>query len=314
MATVIITGGTGLVGNRLTSMLIENNYDVIILTRSKKIKSPGISPDLSYAFWNPDKLMIDINAVQKADYIVNLAGAGIADKRWTTKRKKVIVESRTKSSQLIVDTLKENANKVKAVINASAMGWYGNDSLLAENKAFTEDIPAATDFLGLACKAWEESIEPVITIGKRLVKIRTGLVLSRKGGALKAFARPIRFGIAPILSSGKQMQSWIHIDDICRMYIHAIENEQMHGAYNGVAPKPVDNKTMMEELAKKLKGSFYITVNVPSFILKWMLGEMSAELLKGITLSSEKISATGFQFVFPTIESALADLAGSPGK
>ncbi|HRO48351.1 TIGR01777 family oxidoreductase [Agriterribacter sp.] len=309
MTTVLITGGTGLIGNRLTGLLIEKGYRVIILTRNKKegIKNNASNP--SYATWDPAKAVINIAAVQEADYIINLAGAGIADKRWTAKRKTVIAESRVKSGELIVKALKENANKVKAVINASAMGWYGDDSLLKkEAHAFTENMPAAPGFLGETCKAWEESIEPVTSIGKRLVKIRTGLVLSTKGGALREFTRPVRFGIAAILGSGKQMQSWIHIDDICRIYIHAIENEQLHGAYNAVAPKPVDNKSLVTDLAKKMKGSFYIVIYVPTFILKWMLGEMSAELLKGITLDGDKIRATGFRFLFPSLEAALNDL------
>lgn len=309
MATVLITGGTGLIGSRLTGLLIEKGYQVIILTRNKKKQNKDNASNPSYAIWNPAKGIIDAEAIQEADYIINLAGAGIADKRWTAKRKMVIAESRIKSGQLIVRILKENANKVKAVVNASAMGWYGDDSRLQKQaKSFTEDMPAAPGFMGQTCKAWEESIEPVTAIGKRLVKIRTGLVLSIKGGALKEFARTVRFGIAAILGNGKQMQSWIHIEDICRIYIHAIENEQLNGAYNAVAPRPVDNKTLVIELAKKMKGSFYVAAFVPRFILKWMLGEMSTELVKSLTLNDDKIRATGFQFIFPSVEAALNDL------
>ncbi|HRP55219.1 TIGR01777 family oxidoreductase [Agriterribacter sp.] len=310
MATVLITGGTRLIGSRLTGLLIEKGYRVIVLTRNEKKQNEDDTSNPSYAIWNPAEAVIDTKAVQQSDYIINLAGAGIADKRWTAKRKIEIAESRIKSAQLIVNALKENANKVKAVINASAMGWYGDDSRLQrQHKSFTEDMTAAPGFMGQTCKAWEESIEPVTAIGKRLVKIRTGLVLSMKGGALKSFARPVGFGIATILGNGKQMQSWIHIDDICRMYIHAIENEEMNGAYNAAAPKPVDNKTLVIELAQKMKGSFYITAYVPHFILKWMLGEMSTELVKSITLNDDKIRATGFQFIFPSVEAALNDLA-----
>ena len=309
MATVLITGGTGLIGSRLSELLIEKGYQVIVLTRNKKKQNKDDASNPSYAIWNPAKAIIDTKAIQEADYIINLAGAGIADKRWTAKRKVVIAESRMKSSQLIVRALKENANKVKAVINASAMGWYGDDSRLQkQDKSFTEDMSAAPGFMGETCKAWEESIEPVTAIGKRLVKIRTGLVLSIKGGALKEFALTARFGIAAILGNGKQMLSWIHIDDICRIYIHAIENEQINGAYNAAAPRPVDNKTLVIELAKKMKGSFYIVAYVPRFILKWILGEMSSELVKSLTLNDDKIRATGFQFIFPSVEAALNDL------
>lgn len=309
MAVVLITGGTGLIGRRLSSLLIEKGHLVIILTRAPAENNISNNDNPAYAAWDPDKNIMDTAALQKADYIINLAGAGIADKRWTAKRKKIIAGSRVRSAQCIVQALRENGNKVKAVINASAIGWYGDDNLLQrDEQSFKEDKPVAKDFLGETCSAWEESIEPVKELGKRLVKIRTGLVLSTKGGALKEFMNPLKFGIAAILGNGKQMQSWIHIDDACRIFIHALENEHISGAYNAVAPKPVDNKTLALALAKKVKGSFYITFPVPSFVLKLILGEMSTEVLKSLTVSSEKIRTTGFQFIFPSIEAGLNDL------
>lgn len=309
MATVLITGGTGIIGNRLTGLLIEKGYRVVILTRNQKVTNKNINSNPAYAKWNPASSEIDLAALQEADYIINLAGANIAEKRWTAKRKVIITNSRTQSGDLIVKVLKENANKVKAVINASAMGWYGEDNPSEkEPRPFTEGMPPAADFLGTTCSNWEKSIDPVTTIGKRLVKIRTGLVLSLRGGALKELARPARFGIAAILGSGKQIQSWIHIDDLCRIYIHALENEELHGAYNAAAPKPVDNKTLTVELAKKMKGSFYIVLYIPSFILKWIFGAMGKELLKSITLDNHRIHSTGFRFIFPSLESALNDL------
>ena len=145
------------------------------------------------------------------------------------------MESRTKSSELIIKALKENSNKVKALVSASAIGWYGPD--ISNDNVFKETHKANNDFLGETCKLWEESIEPVATMGKRLVKLRTGIVLSKNGGALKEFIKPLRLGVAAILGNGKQMISWIHIDDLCRMYIEAIENESVNGVYNAVAPK-----------------------------------------------------------------------------
>lgn len=303
MATILISGGTGLVGQRLSTMLLEKGHDVIILTR--KIKESA-NPKLSYALWSTNKNTIDINAVAKSDYIINLAGEGVADKRWSGKRKKEILESRTKSCALIVSTLSNNANKIKAVISASAIGWYGDDNKY--NTAFTEDAPPARDFLGETCKAWEESINPVTSLGKRLVKIRVGVVLSKEGGALKEFIKPIRLGVAAILGNGRQIQSWIHIDDICRMFIYAIENESLTGVYNGVAPKPVDNKTLVHALAKKIKGSFFLQIYVPSFVLKIIIGELSTEVLKSVTVSSTSIRDSGFQFIYPSIEAAVNDL------
>jgi uncharacterized protein (TIGR01777 family) len=170
-----------------------------------------------------------------------------------------------------------------------------------------ESDPPANDFLGSACKQWEESIEPVTQLGKRLVKLRTGIVLSKEGGALKEFLKPLRFGIAAILGNGKQIISWIHIGDLVRMFIAAIEDDKMNGVYNAVAPGPVSNKELIIELAKARK-KFYIPVYVPPFILKIVLGEMSIEGLKSVMVSCEKIQQAGFTFHYPGIRAALESL------
>lgn len=308
MATILITGGTGLIGTRLITMLTKKGHEVIILSRSEKISD---QPNVSYATWSIKDQTIDTNAIAKADYIIHLAGAGVADKRWTASRKKEIVESRTESSKLIVKALSETSNKVKAVISGSAIGWYGSDDkLVASARAFTENAPADDTFLGETCKLWEESIAPVQALGKRLVKIRTGIVLSNDGGALPEFKKPVKFGIASIVGNGKQIISWIHIEDLCRIFVHAIENENLHGVYNAVAPSPVTNKELTLALAEKIKGTFYMPMQVPSFMLKLILGEMSIEVLKSTTVSSDKIRSTGFTFLYPSIQSALTDLVG----
>lgn len=305
MAVVLIAGGTGLVGRALSQMLADKGYEIIVLTRSSKGKTSG---SFEKASWNPDKGTIDVEAVQRADYIVNLAGAGVADKRWSKKRKQEILNSRVLSGQLIAKALKEHPNKVKAVIQASAMGWYGEDSRLKGEESFSEEVSAASDFFGQTCQAWEQSIEPVAVLGKRLVILRIGLVLDKGGGAFKEFVRPLKAGIAAILGNGTQMQSWIHVKDLCRMFVFAIENVELNGVYNAVAPKPVNNKTLITKIAQQLKGSFYIPVNVPAFVLKMAVGEMSSELLKSINVSAERMRNAGFQFVFPSLESALVDL------
>jgi len=308
METIIITGGTGLVGKALTKQLIAKGYQVIVLTR----KSPSDTVNdgqLSYALWNVKEKTIDIAAVQKADHIVHLAGAGVVDKRWSDSYKKEIQDSRTKSSELIIQVLQQHENKVKSFISASATGWYGADDVLQQQgKGFTETATAATDFLGATCKLWEDSVNAAAIIGKRVVKLRTGIVLSNEGGALVEFKKPLRFGVAGILGSGKQMVSWIHIDDLCRMYIEAIQNIGLSGAYNATAPAPVSNKTLTLELAKTIKGKFFIPMHVPGFVLKIMLGESSIEVLKSCTASSEKIRQAGFTFLYPSIEAALLQL------
>jgi len=270
MATVLITGGTGLIGSALTNELLNRGYDVIILTRSPEKYSN--TSRLSYAKWDTEKQIIDGEAITKADYIIHLAGEGIADKRWTAKRKRQIAESRIKSSALLVKALRENVNNIKVVVSASGIGWYGSPSLTlsggkgTEKNPFDENDPAAEDFLGATCKEWEASIDPVISLGKRLVKFRTGIVLSKEGGALKEFQKPLRFGIATILGNGKQIMSWIHLDDLVRLYILAIANERLNGVYNAVAPHPVTNKKIIIQLARTMRGKFYVPIFVPSLI------------------------------------------------
>jgi uncharacterized protein len=303
--TVLITGGTGLIGTALTNLLLSKGYKVIILSRSPK---ESANNNLLYATWNLSEQTIDIAAIQQADYIVHLAGAGVADKRWSAKRKKEIRDSRTKSSALLVKALQENTNRIKAVISASGIGWYGEDPAIPNTKPFIETDPADAGFLGETCKQWEEGIEPVTLLGKRLVKLRTGLVLSNAGGAFPEFKKTIKWGLASILGSGKQMISWIHITDMCRLFLHAIENEQLEGAYNAATAAPVSNKSLTLALAKKLKGKLFIPVHVPVFVLKILVGEMSIEVLKSTTVSAEKIKQTGFQFTYPTIEAALNEL------
>ena len=307
MATILITGGTGLIGKALTNALLEKNYKVIILSRGL-VGEQADTGNPSYAKWDINSQQIDKAAIGNADYIIHLAGAGVADRRWTKKRKQEIVNSRVKGSELIVKALQEIPNKVKAVISASAIGWYGPDPVIPNPKPFREDDTNDNAFLGETCKRWEESLAPISKMGKRLVKLRTGIVLSKEGGALKEFKNPLRFGVAAILGSGKQVISWIHIDDLVRLYIAAIEDQNMNGVYNAVAPGPVSNKKLTLQLARIQKGKFFIPVHVPSFILKIVLGEMSVEVLKSATVSCDKVHYGGFVFLFPSIEAALANL------
>lgn len=306
MMNICITGGTGLIGKQLTKILTNKGYRVLILTR----KAQKDTESVRFAYWNPEDHSIDASAVAACDYIIHLAGAGVADKRWSEKRKQEILNSRTQSSALLVSALEKNKGNIKAVISSSAIGWYGPDAV-TNPKSFIETDPSSADFLGTTCKQWEESIEPVTQSGIRLVKLRTGIVLSNNGGALKEFKKPLKFGLATILGNGQQIISWIHIDDLCRMFLHAIENETMSGSYNAVAPKPVSNKTLTLALAGKMRGKAFITVPVPSFVLKIVLGEMSIEVLKSTTVSSSKIRNAGFQFLYPSIDAALNELIAS---
>ncbi len=308
MQTVIITGGTGLIGKSLSKRLTASGFKVIILTRNIPDNNNS-NPNIQYALWDVKAHTIDIAAIQAADFIIHLTGAGVVDKRWTADYKKEIQDSRTKSSALLIDTLRNHSNKVKAVVSASATGWYGADEERQNGRSnFIEADKPATDFLGETCRLWEESITPVTAMGKRLVILRTGIVLGNGGGAFAEFKKPVRFGVAAILSKGKQVVSWIHLDDLCSLYIQALQNEQLSGVYNAVAPAPVSNKTLMLELAKQMKGKFFVPMHVPSIVLKIMLGESSIEVLKSVTVSSKKIEQAGFIFQYPTIEKALEEL------
>ena len=298
MATVLITGGTGLVGQALRHTLQERGYRVIILSRDP---APGKDDQ---AAWNPVKQTIDREAIAAADHIIHLAGAGVADKRWSRKRKQEILDSRVQGSRLIANSLQTLPNKVKTVVSASAIGWYGADPQLPNPHPFSEDAPAANDFLGSTCREWEAGIKPVTTAGIRLVTLRIGIVLSREGGALREFIKPLRWGVAAILGKGDQVISWVHIQDLVNMFIASIENESMTGVYNAVAPHPVSNRELVQQLVQSA-GKKRLRIRVPGFLLKLIMGEMSIEILKSTTVSSRRISDTGFHYQYEKIGPAL---------
>ncbi|RYZ25682.1 MAG: TIGR01777 family protein [Chitinophagaceae bacterium] len=303
MATVLITGGTGMIGKALTNELLQRQHRVMVLTRKAKPISGGII----YKEWDPEKGSIDETAIGEADYIIHLAGANVAEKRWTAKRKQEIVDSRVKSGKLLVQSIRKIPNKIKAVISASAIGWYGPDPQSSNPAPFVETDPADNAFLGRTCQLWENAIKPVQDLGKRLVTFRIGIVLSNEGGAYAEFKKPLKFGVASILGSGKQIISWIHISDLVQLFLTALENENLSGVYNAVAPHPVSNKELILAMAKH-RNKFYIPVPVPSPALKIGLGEMSVEVLKSATVSSTKIEKAGYKFAYPHIQDAVHDL------
>lgn len=293
-----------MIGQALTKALLRKRYNVIILSRSM----PAIKQsDVQYAQWDIAAQTIDSSALQRADAIVHLAGANVAEGRWTEARKKEIRDSRVQSGALLLKTLRSISNRVKVVVSASGVGWYGEDPQVPNPVPFVEEDKPSNDFLGRTCVQWEQSLQPVTELGKRLVIFRTGIVLSNGGGAYAEFKKPLRFGVAPVLGSGRQMVSWIHIDDVVNLYLAALEGEAWSGVYNAVAPHPVSSRELIKTMAQQ-RGGFHITVPVPEAALKLMLGEMSVEILKSTTASSKKVEASGYTFSAPHIGAAINNL------
>lgn len=296
-----------MLGSALSRALLSQGYQVIILTREKARKG---APGFSYAHWDVDNGIIDKEAIERSDYVVHLAGANLAGGRWTAKRKKIFTDSRVKTGELIVKALKEIPNKIQAVISASAIGYYGPDPEIPNPHPFVETAIPDNHFLGTLVQQWEGAIHPVSASGKRLVILRFGIILSAEGGAYAEFKKPLKFGVSTILGNGRQVVSWIHIEDAVRLIITCLENEKFNGTYNAVAPVPVNNKTLMQTIARYEAGR-YISMPVPAIALKIALGEMSIEVLKSATVSSEKARELGFEFKYADIDSAIRKLAAS---
>ena len=243
-------------------------------------------------------------ALDGVDFIIHLAGLNIGEKAWTTKRKQQIIDSRVKSGKLIFDTIQAKKLRPSAFLSASGIGYYGATS---SETIFKEDAPAGNDFLGLTCQLWEGVADRFAETGIRSVKIRTGVVLSKKGGALSKLSLPVRFGVGAPLGSGKQYMPWIHMDDLCGIFIHAMENEELTGAYNAVAPEHMTNQELTRAIASVLKRPLWLP-KLPAGLFRLIFGEMSVMLLEGSRVSPEKIKAAGYSFFYPELKPALRDL------
>lgn len=299
METILISGGTGLIGRHLAQKLKDKGYIVGFLSR---VSNHDL--DIPTYAWDIENNEIEKKAIETADYIIHLAGASIGAQRWTNKRRQIIIDSRVKTAQLLFNTIKENKNKLKAFISASAIGYYG---AITTDTIFFETNPPSNDFLGEVCRQWEQSADNFEKLGIRTVKIRTAIVLTKQGGALARMITPLKFGINSAIGSGRQFLPWIHIDDLCGIYIKAIEDTQMNGVYNAVSPEHTTNRNFTETLAHVLNKPFWFP-NVPAFLLKLIFGKMSEMLLNGSRISSEKIMKAGYQFRFTNLESSLVHL------
>ncbi len=299
---VLISGGSGFIGKHLTHLLLGKGYTVSILSRSQKQNKE----DVFYYQWDVSTGFIEEDAVLKADYVIHLAGENIAEKPWTAERKEAIVQSREQSIRLIYNVLKKNHKKLDAFISASGVGIYG---ALNGEEVCAENWPPENDFLGITCQKWEAAADTISDLGIRVVKIRTGLVLGKEDGFLKKLSPVFKFRLGSALGSGKQYMPWIHVDDLCGIYLEALNNSTMNGAYNAAVHDNTTNAVFSKTLAKIYGYSVWLP-NVPAFLIKLALGEMGQIILTGRRVSSEKIEKTGFKFKFSSLEQALRDCLG----
>ncbi len=297
MANILIAGGTGLIGKVLSRKLKDKGHDVSLLSRRA-------NPDAEFPTykWNLHTGEIDLDALKNVDHIINLAGAGIADQRWTNKRKKALIDSRIHGVTAFAKYIVEGELQPKSYISASAIGFYGH----RENEILTEDSPRGEGFLSDCTVAWENALEKLSKTGTPVAALRIGIVLTVKGGALEKMLLPFKFGTGNWFGNGQQIYSWIHVDDLCDMFVHVLENN-LTGTYNAVAPNPVSNKAMAYAI-KEAKDKPFIMLPVPQFTLRLALGEMADVVLHGNHVSAKKIMDSGFSFSFPDIVPALKDL------
>ena len=298
---VLITGATGLIGSKISQLCKEKGIDVHYLSTSKdKLEN---KTDYKGFYWNPNENEIDSRAIDGVDTIINLVGASIAE-RWTPEQKERILKSRTQTANLLYRCLQENEHHVKNLVSASAIGIYPNSL----EKLYTEDEDLGVDdsFVGEVVVKWEEAVDNFKELGIEVAKIRIGLVLAENGGMLKKLKEPLNFNVGSPLGSGNQWQSWIHIDDISGIFLFAVENE-LTGIYNAVAPNPVTNKELVNEVASQMGKSVWLP-NVPKVALKLVLGEMAHIVISSQLVSSDKIEQEGYIFNYVNLTKALEDL------
>lgn len=297
MKTILISGGTGLIGSQLTEILLKKNYKVIILSR-KEI--PSSNDNLIYKVWNPNKEYISAEVLQNTDIVINLAGKNVGDKRWNEKFKKELYDSRVKGTRFLVNSFKNADIKPELWINASAAGYYGAH----KEKIMTENEDAGDNFLSIICKAWEKEATKIENHHTRLCIFRIGVVIAKNGGILAELEKPVKFWAGAAIGSGNQLISWIDIDDLCNMFVFAIENENLKGIYNAVAPTTVSNKELIKRMAHHLNKPLLLPA-IPKWAIKIIAGEMSEYVLGSLNVSSKKIREVGFTFKFDDLDSSL---------
>lgn len=283
---ILISGGTGLVGKAIIELLQSKGYNIAILSRTKQKRA------VKTFLWDYEKMYIDKEAIEFADIIIHLAGENISSKRWTETQKKKIIDSRVKTTDLLFRTVKEAKKKPLQFISASAVGYYGSKT---SDHVFTEEDPPGNDFLARTVVEWENAIDKFTGLGIKTSKLRLGVVMSLKGGALPKMLQSLKMGFASPLGSGKQYIPWIALEDLARMFLFIIEKENTARVYNAVNPQQINNEQLMKYFAQK-KSRLFIPIGVPAFIFKILFGEMAIILVEGSRVSSEKIENEGFEF------------------
>lgn len=298
MKKILITGGTGLVGQHLSKLLIHKGYEVVMLSRQR-----GEENGIRRYKWDIKKGEIEDAAFYGVNHVVHLAGAGVADHRWNDTYKHEIYNSRILSTRLLTETIKRLSLPLQSLISASGTGIYGDDV-----KGITDEkCPAGESFLSKVCMDWEGAASFAARLGIRTVMIRTGVVLAKESGFIPEVTRPMKWFAGAPLGTGKQMVSWIHIDDLCGIYLQAIEDSSLSGAYNAVAPQPAGNKEITVKMGRKLHRPVWLPP-VPGFVLRILVGEIAATLVGNLAVSSGKIEQAGYRFRYPQIDAALDSL------
>ena len=298
--SIVITGGTGLIGSRLVELLDPDEYEIRIYTRNPREAHNNVR----YYQWNPKEGKMDSEGLKNVDHIISLAGAGIADKKWTKDRKKVIIDSRVLGNNLIDTTLQSINHRPTSIVAGSAIGIYGNraDEELDEGSSIGDQ-----EFLVESTSLWEQALKNLERNTDQFSLLRIGIVLSTKGGALQKMMIPLRFGISGYFGSGRQYYSWIHIDDICKMLIKGVEDKNWKGVYNGTSPHPLT----LRQMAKQIKNMFLpiaIAAPVPEFLLRLFMGEMTNMLTNSTRVLPKKALSQDFEFSFTEVKKAVMDL------
>lgn len=302
--TILIAGGTGLVGQHLAEILDKDGHTVHILTRQVRANKARIK----YFRWiineSIDEKVFFDNSGCQVDAIINLTGAGIVDKRWTKSRQEEIINSRIKPAEYLQESLKKLNLNIPVYISASGVNYYNN----SQSKLYVETDKVGTGFVQHTCEKWEQQAFKMSNVAQRIITMRTGVVLAEKSSFLQKFTATVPLFTAVFFGTGNQFLSWIHIEDLCQFYIHAIKNNKMEGAYNIAICEHATHLSFLKSFKMVSKKKFLI-IKAPQFITKLVFGKLAVLLTEGVAVSNEKVKNTGFKFKYKTVEKAVEDLS-----